>query len=43
MGVAVGTEKAICKSLGSMAHNMFKKDITWFKVNLSPLILTALP
>jgi len=32
MGVAVGTEKAICKSLGSMAHNMFKKDITWFKV-----------
>ena len=33
MGVAVGTEKAICKNLSSMAHNLFKKDITWFKVN----------
>jgi len=32
MGVAVGTEKAICKNLSSMAHNLFKKDITWFKV-----------
>ena len=33
MGLAVGTEKAICKNLSSMAHNLFKKDITWFKVN----------
>ena len=32
MGLAVGTEKAIAKNLSSMAHNMFKKDITWFKV-----------
>merc|ERR1712083_970688 len=32
MGLAVGTEKAICKNLSSMAHNLFKKDITWFKV-----------
>ena len=30
MGLAVGTEKAICKNLSSMAHNLFKKDITWF-------------
>ena len=28
----MGTEKAICKNLSSMAHNLFKKDITWFKV-----------
>jgi len=32
MGLAVGTEKGIAKNLSSMAHNMFKKDITWFKV-----------
>ena len=31
MGLAVGTEKAICKNLSSMAHNLFKKDITWFR------------
>lgn len=32
MGVAVVTEKTIAKNLSSMAHNIFKKDITWFKV-----------
>ena len=32
MGLAVGTEKGIAKNLSNMAHNMFKKDITWFKV-----------
>ena len=32
MGLAVGTEKGIAKNLSSMAHHMFKKDITWFKV-----------
>ena len=39
MGVAVGTEKAICKNLSSMAHNLFKKDITWFKVGKKKTIL----
>ena len=38
MGVAVGTEKAICKNLSSMAHNLFKKDITWFKVGKNHLV-----
>ena len=37
MGLAVGTEKAICKNLSSMAHNLFKKDITWFKVNTTDI------
>ena len=38
MGVAVGTEKAICKNLSSMAHNLFKKDITWFKVRCEKIV-----
>ena len=32
MGLAVVTEKTIAKNLSSMAHNIFKKEITWFKV-----------
>ena len=32
MGLSVVSEKSIAKNLSGMAHNMFKKDITWFKV-----------
>jgi len=32
MGVSVVTEKGVAKNLSSMAHNIFKKDITWFKI-----------
>ena len=32
MGLTLASEKSITKMLSSMAHDMFRQDITWFKI-----------